>query len=303
MSVTYPENSLQDRVAFQQNGKPGVYPVQAWNDEIGTFQFASSLEHGYLIKAGEAVVKSVGADGVRLPQAGDAYAAGQAAAAVAAKGTLTFTANPSATETVKLGNTTYKFVAELAAADDVKLGATVAETVGNLVAAINAGEGTGEKYGTGTAANASVHAVQSEDAVITVFADNEGAAGNSIAMVSTADSITLSGSTLAGGADAGDAAGANAVFIGVAAFSYYITTQTNGYCKQGLDVNVPVKQKGYINVLMSSMAGAVFGAKLAIDLANPGKFKVAGASDVVVGKINKVFPDYGTCEMEIKEFI
>lgn len=303
MSVTYPENSLQDRVAFPQNGKPGVYPVQAWNDEIGTFQFASSLEHGYLIKAGEAVVKSVGADGVRLPQAGDAYAAGQAAAAVAAQGTLTFTANPSADETVKLGDTTYKFVAELAAADDVKLGATVAETVGNLVAAINAAEGAGEKYGTGTVANASVHAVQNEDAMITVFADNEGAAGNAIAMESAAASITLSGATLAGGVDAGDAPEANAVFVGVAAFSYYITTQTNGYCKQGLDVNVPVKQKGYINVLMSSMAGAVFGAKLAIDLANPGKFKVAGASDVVVGKINKVFPDYGTCEMEIKEFI
>lgn len=177
MSV-YPKTGLQDRVAFQQNGKPGVYPVQAWNDEIGTFQFLSTLADGSVIPAGAAVVVPVGGDGIRLP-----------------------------------------------AADD---------TLG------------GEESG--------------EDAVSVTFA-------------------------------------------GVAAFSYYTTVQSNGYAKAALDVNVPVKQKGYITVLMSSLLDAAYGKGVALDLAHPGCFKVADSGDVIVGKINKVFPEYGTAEILLKEFI
>lgn len=177
MSV-YPKTGLQDRVAFQQNGKPGVYPVQAWNDEIGTFQFLSTLADGTLIPAGAAVVLPINGDGVRLP-----------------------------------------------AADDV---------------------------------------LESEES--------------------------------------GESAG-NVVFAGVAAFSYFTTTQADGYKKAGLDVNVPVKQKGYITALMTSLVGAEFGTPVALDLSHPGKFKVAGSGDVVVGKINKVFVDYGTAEILLKEFI
>ena len=177
--ATYPKSGLQDRVAFQQNGKPGVYPVQAWNDEIGTFQFLSTLADGSIIPAGAAVVVPVSGDGVRLP-----------------------------------------------AADDVL-----------------------------------------------------------------------------GGTDESGEEAATVKFAGAAAFSYWMTTQNNGYAKAGLDVNVPVKQKGYITVLMSSLDGAAFETPVALDLSNPGKFKVAGAGDVVVGKINKVFPAYGTAEILLKEFI
>lgn len=169
MSV-YPKNGLQDRVAFQQNGKPGVYPVQAWNDEIGTFQFLSTLDDGTVLPAGAAVVVPSNGDGVRLPAAADVL-------------------------------------------------------------------------------------------------------------------------------------GTNATFAGVVAFSYYMTTQTDGYSKAALDVNVPVKQKGYITVLMTSLEGAVYGAAVALDLSHPGKFKLAGQSDTVVGKINKVFTEYGTAEILLKEFI
>lgn len=173
----YPKTGLQDRVAFQQNGKPGVYPVQAWNDEIGTFQFLSTLADGTVLPAGAAVMLPIDGDGVRLP-----------------------------------------------AADDV-------------------------------------------------FGGDE-----------SGESLT-------------------ATFAGVVAFSYWTTVQKDGYAKADLDVNVPVKQKGYITVLMSSLVGAEFGKHVTLDLANPGKFKVAGASDVVVGKINKVFPEYGTAEILLKEFI
>ena len=174
MSV-YPKTGLQDRVAFQQNGKPGVYPVQAWNDEIGTFQFLSTLADGTVLPAGAAVVLPVNGDGVRLP-----------------------------------------------AADD------------------NIGDESGE---------------------------------------------------------------ATASFAGVVAFSYWTTTQKDGYAKADLDVNVPVKQKGYITVLMNGLTGAEFNAPVALDLSKPGYFKVAGAGDTAVGKINKVFPEYGTAEILLKEFI
>ena len=177
MSV-YPKTGLQDRVAFQQNGKPGTYPVQAWNDEIGTFQFLSTLADGTIIPAGAAVVVPTNGDGVRLPAADDTFG----------------------------------------------------------------GDESGETPGT-------------------------------------------------------------AAFAGVAVFSYYTTTQTNGYSKAALDVNIPVKQKGYVTVLMSSLTGAEFNAPVALDLSNAGKFKVAGAGDTIVGKINKVYPAYGTAEILLKEFI
>lgn len=303
MSVTYPKGGLQDRVAFQQNGKPGVYPVQAWNDEIGTFQFMSALEHGYLIPAGAAVVKPANGDGIRLPEAGDAFAAGQAAGASVAQGSLTFSANPTADGTVTIGDVTYKFVEALAAANDVLIGATLTETASNLVAAINAEAGIGTVYGAGTVANEDAHATLSENGVVSVFADDAGAEGNAIALASTDGAVVASGATLSGGASAGQAASANAKFVGVAVFSYYITTQNNGYAKSALDVNVPVKQKGYVTVLMTSIEGAEFGKDVAVDFSVPGKFKVAGEGDTIVGKINKVFPAYGTCEILLKEFI
>lgn len=172
--ATYPKNGLQNAVAFQQNGKPGTYPVQAWNDEIGTFQFLSSLDDGSKIPAGAAVVMpKENGDGVRLPAAGD----------------------------------------------------------------------------------------------------------------------VISGASL------------TANFVGVAAFSQYITVQDGAYSKAALDVNVPVKQKGYVTVLMTAVDTAAYGVGVTLDLTKPGYFKVAGESDTVVGKINKVFPEYGTCEIELKEFI
>lgn len=179
MGANYPKNGLQDRVAFQQNGKPGTYPVQAWNDEFGTFQFLSSLADGTKIPAGAAVVMPVeNGDGVRLPAAGDVL-------------------------------------------------------------------------------------------------------------------------------KSGSAAGATVKFVGVVAFGQYITVQDGAYCKNDIDPNLPVKQKGYITVLMTNgeIAKAKFATLVCLDLDNPGCFKVAGADDVVVGKVNKIFPEYGTCEIELKEFI
>ena len=303
MAVTYPKSGLQDFVAFQANGKPGTYPVQAWNDEIGTFQFLSSLVLGTTIKAGLGVVMPVGGDGVRLPNDSDVLVVGQPVAAKAATGTLQFSANPSADETVTIGSTVYKFVAAAAAANDVTIGANVVATMGNLVAAITGGEGAGTAYGTGTTANASASAEVSTDNVTLVTAKTAGTTGNSVALTTTSSVITPSGATLAGGVNAGAGAAVNANFVGVVVFSYYMTVQTDGYTYTALDVNLPVKQKGYVTVCMSDLDGAEYGKLVTLDEEKPGYFKVStAATDPIVGKINKVFPDYGTCEILLKEF-
>lgn len=302
MTVTYPKSGLQDSVGFQKNGKPGTYPVQAWNDEIGTFQFASTLAEGYTIPFGAAVLAGVSEDGIRLPNADDAIAAGQAIEAQAAKGTLTFTANPSANDTVTVGEVTYKFVTVLAAANDVLIGSTKEDTASNLDAAINDSEGEGTIYGTGTAQNAAAESTV-EDGVVSIEAFPAGTSGNSVVLASTSTAVTASGETLSGGVDESTASAATASFVGVAVFNYYSTVQAGGYKKQDLDVNVAVKQKGYVTVLMSSLEGADFQKGVALDPAAPGKFKVAGEGDVVVAKINKIFPDYGTAEILLKEFI
>lgn len=288
MTVTYPKSGLQDSVGFQKNGKPGTYPVQAWNDEIGTFQFASTLAEGSVIPFGAAVLMGNSEDGIRLPAATDIIKQGQTIPAVAATGSLTFSGNVTAADTLTIGSTTYTFVASNPSTNEIEIGATLAETIAAIAAALNAGEVVDATAGEGK---------------LDLVAATAGAAGNSIALATTSTAITVSGSTLSGGADSSEAAAANASFVGVAVFNYYSTVQAGGYKKQDLDVNVAVKQKGYVTVLMSSLEGADFQKGVALDLAHPGQFKVAGSGDTVVGKINKIFPDYGTAEIELKEFI
>lgn len=123
-------------------------------------------------------------------------------AAKSAKGTLTFSANPSADDTVTIDETTYKFVSALAAANDVLIGTAKEDTAANLVAAINGAAGEGTLYGTGTVANEAVTATVAT-AVVTVTAAEAGTAGNSIVLTESSTAITASGSgTLAGGVDA-----------------------------------------------------------------------------------------------------
>lgn len=288
MTVTYPKSGLQDSVGFQKNGKPGTYPVQAWNDEIGTFQFASTLAEGSVIPFGAAVLMGNSEDGIRLPVATDIIKQGQTIPAVAATGSLAFSGNVTANDTLTIGSTTYTFVDSDPSTNEIEIGTTLAETIAALAEELNSGEVVKATAGEGK---------------LDLEAATAGVAGNSIATTTTSSVITPSGATLSGGADSSEAAAANASFVGVAVFNYYSTVQAGGYKKQDLDVNVAVKQKGYVTVLMSSLEGADFQKGVTLDLTNPGQFKVAGSGDTVVGKINKIFPDYGTAEIELKEFI
>ena len=120
-----------------------------------------------------------------------------------ATGVLTLSGLPLATETVTVGATTYTFVSTIGAANTVLIGADEAESLANLAAAINAGDGEGVVYGTGTTANASAIAAEAVPTItdLTATAITPGVAGNSIASTDTLTNGAWSAATLLGGVD------------------------------------------------------------------------------------------------------
>lgn len=120
--------------------------------------------------------------------------------AVAATGTLTYTANVADSDTVTIGSQTYTYQTVLTdSADNVLIGATADDSVNNLLAAINAGAGAGTLYGTGTVANVDVTAVNGGGDTMDVTAIASGTAGNSIATTETGTNISWAGANLTGG--------------------------------------------------------------------------------------------------------
>lgn len=135
----------------------------------------------------------------------------------AATGTLTFTANAAANDTVSVGGQNYTFVTALTgAANQVLIGGSTAQSVLNLQAAINAASGgAGVAYGAGTVANASAYASAVTGTTLTVTANVNGTAGNSVATAAAG-----SGNEAFGAADlAGGVAGAT-VSIGSQTYTF-----------------------------------------------------------------------------------
>lgn len=120
-----------------------------------------------------------------------------------ATGTLDLTANPTAGNTVSIGNQTYTFVAagQANAAGDVALGSNVQSTLQNLQAAVNGAAGAGNTYGAGTAVNtqATITSVNGGSAVVQAL--QAGTAGNDVTLTTSVTSNVGSGggTTLAGG--------------------------------------------------------------------------------------------------------
>lgn len=120
---------------------------------------------------------------------------------------LTMTTKPSNGDTVTVGTTdgttaaVYTFKTSISTAFDVLIDTTAQTTLINLLNAINAGTGSGTKYGTGTTSNFDVNAVQLPAGQIEVVANLAGTAGNSIASTHTGTTASWASSTLTGGAD------------------------------------------------------------------------------------------------------
>lgn len=117
------------------------------------------------------------------------YILRSAAGEIAATGSIAFSGNPADGDTVTVGETTYQFKTDMAAANDIKLGSSQSDSIATLVKVINGTGASGTDYYAGTTTpNASASASAS------------GAAGNSVALAATGSVMSVSGSTLEGGA-------------------------------------------------------------------------------------------------------
>lgn len=124
---------------------------------------------------------------------------------VAATSILTVTVNPSNGNTVTVGTkdgttaAVYTFKTALAAAFDVLIDTNIQNTLQNLYNAINAGPGSGTKYGTSTTSNFDVNALQLPAGQMQVIANAAGTTGNSIATSKSGITGAWTGTTLSGG--------------------------------------------------------------------------------------------------------
>ena len=123
-------------------------------------------------------------------------------AGVKATGTLTFTANPSANDTVTIANVTYTFKSTLAAANDVKIGANLAATLTSLAKVVNGTATAGTDCYTGTKDLKTILSASATSTVVTLTANEAGIVGNYYSLASSDANAVAAG--FSGGVDAAE---------------------------------------------------------------------------------------------------
>lgn len=119
----------------------------------------------------------------------------------------TMTSQPSNGNTVTVGTSdgstpaVYTFKTSVTTAFDVLIDTTAQNSLLNLLNAINAGPGSGTKYGTGTTSNFDVNATQLPTGQFLVTANLAGTGGNAIPSTKTGTAMSWATTTLTGGAD------------------------------------------------------------------------------------------------------
>ena len=135
----------------------------------------------------------------------------------AATGTLTFTANPTAGDTVTIGAKAYTFRAAVTTiANEVKIGVSASASLDNLIAAVNGAAGSGTTYGSLTSASTQVIAAAGAGDTLTLTAVTKGTAGNAIV---TTETFTGAGN-LFGAATLTGAVNATTVTIGTKTYTF-----------------------------------------------------------------------------------
>lgn len=110
-----------------------------------------------------------------------------------ARGTLTFTANPVATETIDVNGVTFTFVAGASGATDVHIGDTKEDTAFNLMVVLNA------------SANGSITVAtyknDFDSPIVNIIYDTAGTGGNAYTLANSSGTVavTRSAATLTGG--------------------------------------------------------------------------------------------------------
>lgn len=137
----------------------------------------------------------------------DIWVNGTPVNAVAASAVLAAGGIPTAGKRVTIGEVDYTFVEALtepAEANEILLEESASLILDNLISAINAGDGEGTKYGTGTVVHPTVSAVAGEDAdTVVLTAKTKGNAGNDIGVSTDDGNLSFGGevTTLEGGID------------------------------------------------------------------------------------------------------
>lgn len=119
---------------------------------------------------------------------------------IAASGSINFSGNPSDGDTVTVGATTYTFKTEMVAANDIKLGSSQSDSTATLVKVLNGTGASGTDYYAGTTTPNASAAASASGSEVSVTAKTAGSAGNSVALAATGSAMSVSGSTLEGGA-------------------------------------------------------------------------------------------------------
>lgn len=117
---------------------------------------------------------------------------------IAARGALTFSAQPASNATITLAGQAFTFVSGTPTANQIKIGATLAETIANAVRALNASA-------VADVAAAS-YSADIDGKTLRIVHDALGTAGNSVTLAagsSPASNATVSAATLTGGAASG----------------------------------------------------------------------------------------------------
>lgn len=156
---------------------------------------------GYSYQVGQSASSQSGFMGI--DPAG--FAVMSSTGSVAATGTLTVGAgNAADADTVTIGGRTFTFRTTLSSgptvANEVRIGSTVTETAERLVAAIMGTAGEGSAYSVGTMPHQQVSAANTAG-VVTFTSRLIGTGGNAVALSASGTNLTVSGATLAGGAN------------------------------------------------------------------------------------------------------
>jgi flagellin len=220
----------------------------------------------------------------------------------AATGTLTFTANAAAGDTVTLGGTTYSYVTSFTgAADQVLVGSSTAQSILNLQAAINAASGgAGVVYSAGTVANTSAYASAVTGTTLTATANVNGNITN-INSSATGGHATFGAAQLAGGVAGATVTVGGQTYTFVAALSHTLTANevvasseatglanlvaaVNGAGGAGYSSNTTANTQ--VTAVQGNASGANVGTQDYFTAINPGtagNFIQTGAAGTVTG--------------------
>lgn len=122
--------------------------------------------------------------------------------AISATALLTFTDQPTNTETVTIGAKTYTFQDTLTNVNgNVKIGASLSATISNLIAAVNLGSGSGTAYAAAMTLHPTASAFADIPNTVRFLAKTPGAAGNALVSTETITDASFGAATFEGGVD------------------------------------------------------------------------------------------------------